>query len=56
MVKVWLPPYDTAIFPDGEIVPPAPAEALMVKVLAEKVAKIVWLAVTFPKVYELIAP
>ena len=39
-----------------EIVPPVPAEAVMMYVFAANVALIVCAAVTLLKVYELIAP
>ena len=42
--------------PLGEMVPPVPAEALIVYVLTVKLADIVWFAVTLLNVYELTAP
>lgn len=38
IVKVWLPPQLTVFIPDGEMVPLAPAEAVMVKALIVKFA------------------
>src|SRR5258705_8783475 len=56
MVKAWLPPEGTTTAPLGLIVPPVPAEAVIVKLTAAKVAEIVWAAVTFVKLKEAIAP
>ena len=53
IVKVLLDPEVTLTLPDGEIVPPVPAEAEMVYVVAvaaAKVAAIVRFAVTLEKV------
>ena len=52
IVKVLLDPEVTLTLPDGEIVPPVPAEAEMVYVvlLATKVAAMVRFAVTLEKV------
>ena len=46
----WLDPWLTDTDPLGEIVPPVPAEAVMVYVFTENVALMVWLAVTLLKV------
>ena len=40
----------------GDIVPPDPAEGVMVNVLIEKLADIVWFAVTLVNVYVDTAP
>jgi hypothetical protein len=56
MVKVLFDPWLTEIAPDGEIVPPVPADAAIVYEIDEKVALMVWAAVTLLKVYELMAP
>jgi hypothetical protein len=56
MEKVLFEPWLTDTAPDGEIVPPVPADAVIVYEIAEKVALMVWAAVTLLKVYELIAP
>jgi hypothetical protein len=59
IVKVLLDPEATLTLPDGEIVPPAPAEAEMVyvvEVVDTKVAAMVLFAVTLEKVYELTVP
>ena len=52
----WFDPWLTDTDPLGEIVPPVPAEAVMVYVFTENVALIVWFAVTLLKLYELTAP
>ena len=51
IVKLRLPPELTLTFPNGEMVPPVPAEAVIVYVLVVEVnvALIVWLAVTLVK-------
>ena len=46
----------TVTVPLGLMEPLAPALAVTVKVSMAKVAAIVWLAVTFEKVYEVTAP
>jgi hypothetical protein len=59
IVNVLLAPDATVTVPEGEIIPPVPAEALMVYevlLLAVKLAEIVWFAVTLLKVYEVTAP
>ena len=40
MVNAWLAPEYTETLPDGLMVPLAPADALMVKVVAELAAKV----------------
>ena len=50
MVNAWLAPQFTTTSPTGSIVPPAPAEAVMVKVLSTKLAAMVWSAWTLVKV------
>ena len=52
IVKVWLEPELTLTDPEGEIVPLAPALAVSVYVVTEKLAAIVCAAVTFENVYE----
>src|SRR6185295_13001811 len=49
MLKVWLAPQFTLTAPLGLIEPPAPAEALIVKVLIAYETLIVWLAWTLVK-------
>src|SRR5207249_841609 len=56
IVNVWFEPQFTLTVPDGEMVPPVPADAVMLKVLMLKLAEIVWLAVTFENVKLAIAP
>src|SRR5438067_8564504 len=57
MVKPLLAPQLTPTTPLGLIAPPAPAEALMVKLPEEvNVALMVWLASTLVKVYVPTAP
>ena len=56
IVKVWLAPELTDTAPLGVIDPLEPALAVTVKVSMAKVAAMVWLAVTFEKVYEATAP
>jgi hypothetical protein len=41
IVNVWLSPWDTVTLPEGEIVPPVPAVALIVYVFVVNVADIV---------------
>jgi hypothetical protein len=48
--KVWLEPPLTATAPEGDMEPPVPADALIVKVLRAKLATIVWFAVTLENV------
>ena len=50
MVYAWLPPYVTMTVPDGVMVPPVPAVAVIVYVLIANVATIVWLVCTFVNV------
>ena len=50
IVKVWSLPAFTRTAPLGEIDPPEPAVAVIVKALTEKVAPIVWFAWTLVKV------
>ena len=56
MVKVCDAPEYTVKVPLGLMMPPGPAEALMVLGLALNDAAIVWLAATLLKVYVAIAP
>src|SRR2546427_22891 len=51
MVKVWPAPQFTATAPAGEMSPPVPAEAVMVKVLRTKLAEMGGVAVTPGKVW-----
>jgi hypothetical protein len=52
MVKVRFVPWVIVTFPEGEIVPPLPADDAMVYVAGFdlKLADIVWFALTFVKV------
>ena len=56
MVNTWFAPLFTITEPEGVILPFAPADAVMVKVFGVKDDDIVWLAVTFVKVYVPTAP
>ena len=58
IVNVWLDPLFTVTVPEGVIVPPVPAEAVMLQVTTTglKLALMVWLAVTLLNVYEVTAP
>ena len=46
IVKVWFAPQFTDTLPEGEIVPPLPAEAEIVYVITLNDAEMVWFAVT----------
>ena len=50
IVNVWLPPLATVTAPVGEIVPPAPAEAVRVNVLGSPTAKSLKLVKPCPSV------
>src|SRR5438105_2919019 len=56
IVNDWFAPQPTDTAPLGEIVPPAPADAVIVKVLSENVAEIVCVVWTFVNVYVVSAP
>ena len=50
IVNDWFAPEFTLTAPEGEMLPLAPAEAVIVYVLIAKLAEIVWFAVTFVNV------